>query len=604
MDRKTVLAFVLIGFLLILTQTDWYKEKVLGLKPGQSTVDSPVVPDTSTVVTDKVPADTENEVRPDAQREPDKSQPVDDSKGGSTYVSSFRERLSSVESTDVTVETNLYTAEISGKGATVVSWRLKNYFYNSKDSVSVQMITDDAYGNLGVSFPVGPDTLQTHTLNFKADKTAINLDDGAESESVVFDLEFEPGKLLRKTYTFYRDEYAFDLAIELINISNLISEQKYTLYWLSGLKYTEKHVTEDIANAKAYIFTAGGKEELRLSDKPNVKKSIDNIEGQIEWIGIRTKYFASVMLPISKDDMIARVEGVTRPYQGKLMHKVYSAFLDVRASASARDEFKIYIGPLDYDIVKTYHPGFDKIMGYGPAIIRPFAKLTLRVFKFLHSFIPNYGVVLIIFAILVKLVVYPLTKKSYTSMREMQKLQPLMAALKEKYSKDPQRLNSETMKLYKEHGVNPMSGCLPMLLQMPLLWSVFLVFRNTIQLRQASFVLWIDDLSSPDTIAQLPFSLPLLGSELHIIPLIMGVTMFMQQKMTMTDPKQKAMMYFMPLFLTVLFYSFPSGLNIYYTLFNIFTIIQQRLTTDGNVSQPVAIEKTTGKARSAKKSKK
>ena len=142
-----------------------------------------------------------------------------------------------------------------------------------------------------------------------------------------------------------------------------------------------------------------------------------------------------------------------------------------------------------------------------------------------------------------------------------------------------------------------------MVLQMPLLWAVFLVFRNTIQLRQAPFMLWINDLSSPDTIAQLPFSLPLLGSELHIIPLVMGATMLIQQKMTMTDPKQKAMMYFMPLFLTVLFYNFPSGLNIYYTLFNIFTIVQQRLTTDQSLRQPVAVDKQAVKGKPRKGSK-
>ena len=154
-----------------------------------------------------------------------------------------------------------------------------------------------------------------------------------------------------------------------------------------------------------------------------------------------------------------------------------------------------------------------------------------------------------------------------------------MTEMREKYKNDPQRLNKEMMALYKEHGVNPLSGCLPTLLQMPLLWSIFLVFRNTIQLRHAAFVWWINDLSSPDTIL-LPFSLPLIGNSLHVIPLLMGATMFVQQKMTMKDPKQKAMVYFMPIFLTFIFYNFPSGLNLYYTLFNLFSMLQQKITTD------------------------
>ncbi|MBD3290139.1 membrane protein insertase YidC, partial [candidate division KSB1 bacterium] len=312
-------------------------------------------------------------------------------------------------------------------------------------------------------------------------------------------------------------------------------------------------------------------------------ESTNEIEGKIDWVAIRTKYFASIIFPDTEDDISARLSGATESFGDEKVDKTFKAFLEMRMPYSSRDSeirnFQVYLGPLDYYLVKQYDDGFDEIMGYGPAIIRPFAKLTIRVFRFLHGFIPNYGVVLIVFSILVKIVVYPLTRKSYVAMREMQKLQPLMTEMREKYKNDPQRLNKEMMALYKEHGVNPLSGCLPTLLQMPLLWAIFLVFRNTIQLRQAEFIWWINDLSSPDTIL-LPFSMPLIGNELHIIPLLMGATMFIQQRMTMKDPKQKAMVYFMPIFLTFIFYNFPSGLNLYYTLFNLFSMLQQKLTSD------------------------
>ena len=161
-------------------------------------------------------------------------------------------------------------------------------------------------------------------------------------------------------------------------------------------------------------------------------------------------------------------------------------------------------------------------------------------------------------------------------MHRMQTLQPKLNELKEKYSKDPKKLNSETMKLYKEEGVNPVSGCLPQMLQMPLLIGIFIVFRNTIELRGAEFFWWIKDLSAPDTILSLPFAIPFYGSLVNVLPIVMGVTMFLQQKMTMKDPKQKAMVYIMPIFFTLIFNSFPSGLNLYYTLFNIFSIAQQK----------------------------
>ena len=181
-------------------------------------------------------------------------------------------------------------------------------------------------------------------------------------------------------------------------------------------------------------------------------------------------------------------------------------------------------------------------------------------------------------------------------MQRMQTLQPRMTELKEKYGKDPQRMNKETMKLYKESGVNPLSGCLPTLLQMPLLWAIFIVFRNTIELRDAAFIWWIKDLSAPDTIFQLPFTIPFYGDLVNILPIFMGVTMFIQQKMTMKDPKQKAMVYFMPIFLTLIFNSFPSGLNLYYALFNLFSIIQQKWTPKKDPQEEL-VEQTVKKAK-------
>ena len=173
-------------------------------------------------------------------------------------------------------------------------------------------------------------------------------------------------------------------------------------------------------------------------------------------------------------------------------------------------------------------------------------------------------------------------------MKDMQKIQPLMAEIREKYKDEPQRINSETMKLYKEHGVNPVGGCLPMILQMPLLIALFIVFRSTIQLRGAMFIPgWITDLSQPDTIFTLSFSLPMYGNEFNILPILMALTMIFQSKMTMQDPKQKMMVYIMPIFMLLIFNRFPSGLNLYYTLFNLFTIVQQKFISKGSEKEPV-----------------
>ena len=192
------------------------------------------------------------------------------------------------------------------------------------------------------------------------------------------------------------------------------------------------------------------------------------------------------------------------------------------------------------------------------------------VFVATYDFVPNYGVVIILLAIAIKILVYPLTHKSYESMAKMQQLQPKMAALKEKYKNDNQRLSRETMKLYKEEGVNPLGGCLPMLLQMPVFFALYSVFNSTIELRQAPFFLWITDLSKPDV-------LPLGGFDLHVLPLLMAGSMFVQQKMTMKDPKQAMLVYMMPAFMIFIFWSISSGLVLYWTMFNVLSVGQQHL---------------------------
>jgi YidC/Oxa1 family membrane protein insertase len=165
-------------------------------------------------------------------------------------------------------------------------------------------------------------------------------------------------------------------------------------------------------------------------------------------------------------------------------------------------------------------------------------------------------------------------------MKKMGQLNPKMTAIKEKYKDDPTKMNKMIMNLYKEEKINPAGGCLPLILQLPILYALFGVFRSTIELRQQPFILWIKDLSAPDVILQLPFKIPIIGiSQIAGLAALMGITMFIQQKMTVTDPKQKAMVYFMPIMLTLLFFSFPSGLNLYYFVFNLLSIGQQYYQT-------------------------
>ncbi len=263
--------------------------------------------------------------------------------------------------------------------------------------------------------------------------------------------------------------------------------------------------------------------------------------------------------------------------------------MDIKNEKSDTATFQIILTPIDYKILKSYNKELELTMRFPlDFIVRPIAQyFIIPFFLFLHSFIPNYGIVIIIFAIVLKILLNPLTKKQMESMKRMGKLSPKINEIRERYKDDPNKANAQIMKLYKEEKINPAGGCLPLLLQLPILYALFAVFRSTIELRQAHFFWWIKDLSTPDVIFTLPFKIPLFGiNQIAGVATLMGITMFIQQKMTVTDPKQKMMVYLMPILLTFLFYSFPSGLNLYYFVFNLLSIIQQIYNTKYKKEKP------------------
>jgi YidC/Oxa1 family membrane protein insertase len=230
------------------------------------------------------------------------------------------------------------------------------------------------------------------------------------------------------------------------------------------------------------------------------------------------------------------------------------------------------------------------MMNLGAAwIIRPISEyVMIPIFNLLRWLIPNFGLVIIVFSILIKIALHPLTKTSMSSMKKMQALTPLMNEVREKYKDDPQKMNQSIMNLYKEYGVNPAAGCLPLLLQMPILFALYAVFRSSIELRQAAFFGWITDLSVPDTILKLPAAIPLLGiTDISGLALAMGITMFVQQKMTVTDPRQKTMVWMMPVLMTLMFNGLPSGLNLYYFVFNLLSIGQQMWINKQHGGEPL-----------------
>jgi YidC/Oxa1 family membrane protein insertase len=399
------------------------------------------------------------------------------------------------------------------------------------------------------------------------DSTAKKGDSGATASA---------GATVVKRFTFHGDRYGIGLDVALKDMDRAVSggATSYSLTWKGGIKYQEHNSVEESGKAKAIANVNG---DLTDVDAHEVGKTVDQkFAGPINWIGTNAKYFGAAIVPaVPSPKNSAQVSGTAFAADSNGHVEVYDIALNVPASGNQSQHYTVFAGPLDYGVTKLL--SLQGMVDLGNrTFIRPIGEFVLLpLFRFLHSFIGNYGLVIIVFSLLIRLILWPLSIPQIRSSRKMQLLQPKIAEIRERFKDDAQRQQMETMTLYREFGINPVSGCLPMVLQLPILYALWGVLSSAIDLRQAGFMLWIRDLSIPDQVAQLPMSIPLLGDKLSGLALIMGATLFIQQKMMITDPKQKAMIYFMPVLLTLTFNHLPSGLNLYYLTFNILAISQQ-----------------------------
>ncbi|KAA3609835.1 MAG: membrane protein insertase YidC [Calditrichaeota bacterium] len=557
MDKKSLIAMFLIAIILILLPT--YQEYVLGVKPQENGAADSVV--------------TERKIEPAPQ-----SKTVVQEKTESTdelIIPNENVEGDSLEK-NIVIESENYIVELSNKGGgSIISYVLKKY--SKYDSSLVNMVSRELENNLTLSFQEsGGSYIETKDFVYNVSSTLSNknLSDNEEF-SLVYTMQYN-GTEIRKEFIFYNDAYHIDLKVSISDMAILLNNQ-YQINWINGLPSTESYVADDSEYSTAFVFMADDLESFEVDEPGNTKATFS---GKADWIAVRTKYFiTSISVLDANVSNGVYFNGVGIEQEEYLQKLFNTGFFAQYNPNKGSDIYRLYIGPLDHNELGKYDNNLDELImnnGAYEQFFRPVSRIVLVALEFLHSFIPNWGIVIIVFSILIKILLWPLTKKSYQSTKKMQVLQPKMNAIKEKYKNDQQRMNKEMMELYKVHGY-PLSGCLPMLLQMPLLLALYIVFRSTIQLRGAVFIPgWIEDLSRADTLFSLPFSLPMYGDQFNLLPLLMAVTMFFQSKMTMQDPKQKAMVYVMPIFMLAIFNRFPSGLNLYYTLFNLFTIIQQK----------------------------
>ena len=470
------------------------------------------------------------------------------------------------EAKTTNIETDLFTAKVSSvNGGSIQGFLLKDFL--TTDSLEVNTIPRSKKNNLEIEVKdLNGDPLPLNG-NWELSKEPIRTNSHLNKD-LEYRLEVFKNKFIKKSLSFSPDNYAIEINLDFSDIKDLIYRD-VRFSWKGGLSSTEKDSLDDKTYFKVAVYQGKEIEDLKVKEGQNETKKLN---GSTDWGAIRTKYFISALIPKSPESIrYAEISGKSSNQEEYSLSFVFDCFEE--------SAFTLYLGPLEYEKIKALGVELDEIMDFGWSFIRPISKGVLYSLTRMHNYIPNYGVVLIVFSLLVKILVYPLTKKSYQSTSAMQEIQPEVNKLREKFKNNPQKLNQATMQLYKTKGVNPLGGCLPMLLQMPLLFALFQVFRTTIELRNEPFIWWIKDLSAPDVIINLPFSIPLYGSSVCILPLLMSITMFIQQSYTMSssvDKSQKIMMQSMSVVFFLIFNSFPSGLNLYYTVSNVLNIFQQR----------------------------
>src|SRR5262245_38601628 len=381
------------------------------------------------------------------------------------------------------------------------------------------------------------------------------------------------GIRVRKTYAFDADSYAFELRIGVENASARVASPRYALSWAAHA--TPGNDFRDQALAALHDGTVRP-EPLASFGQPGFLGRTPTTQRifprEVDWAGVTLTYFVSAMLP--DDPAAASAQFVaTEPGRAGVV-QVFFDPVNLPPGQGAERVFRVYAGPKEAERLEAVGGGLVRSIDLGWQWMSPLTLAFGWLLRALYSVIPNYGVAIILLTVMVRVVTTPLTIKQMRSMERMRALQPKLQELREKYPDDRQKQSEAMMQLYRREGVNPLGGCLPMILQLPVFVGLFYALRSSIDLRQAPFFGWINDLSAPDAL----FEIPGLGIPFRVLPLVMGATMVVQQRITpmQMDPAQaKMMMTVMPIMMTVLFYQFPSGLVLYWMVSNVLAIVHQ-----------------------------
>ncbi len=550
MEKRTLVAFALSFLVLILWSTLYAPQGNRPPSPdGRSS-------DTETRQPSVQPAPTRTETQPSVASPPGTAAP--------------QPSTEPVDEQDIRVETPLYSATWSNVGGELKRFQLRQYRETAEpDSPMIDLVNPDDPGNGLLAFHFARESTETtRPIVYEFSDAGLKVTPESGPRTLVMTGSSPTGVTLEHTYRFHPDHYRIDVETRIVNrgdlpvegavsarLRNLPPQDKKSYYGFVGLALLLNDELEEIKPKKMKD------EEKRFS-------------GNIQWVAYEDDYFMASVLPSTPNQ--GRFRGKLLP-SGVLEARYLEPAVTIGRQEQVSVDFSLYLGPRDLEFLNAAGNDLEKALDFGWTDI--IAKPLLHALRFFNGYVHNYGFSIIILTVLIKILFWPLTHKSYKSMKEMQKIQPLMAKLREKHKGNKEQMNRELMQLYKTYKVNPMGGCLPMLIQIPVFLALFRILSSSIELRHAPFIFWINDLSTPDRLFTFPFQIPFMAppSGIPVLTLLMGASMFLQQKMSPApgDPTQAKVMMFLPLIFTFVFINFPSGLVLYWLTNNILSIGQQ-----------------------------
>ena len=536
MDRRTLLAVVLATLVLVGFQI-LYPQKPTPRTPEQAA--------------DRTPAATSIEAPPSSK----------ESEAAHAIPTDFPATSDSLAA-PLVLATDHYRALLTPQGGVLREWRLLGYTDAKEQPADLVAASDRGLFRLAIVGPEGVTDLSGISYHVE--------DHATDKGGATLVAHGSNGQTVRLRWSFPATGYDARLAVSIEGVDNTRGDKNLELAFLDGLPVLERTPQQDQMSAASSAMV--GKQVIRhlrshggfggCGGNPAPFEILE--PGVVHWIGTESKYFLAAAIPDGAPDATTVFRRVRTGGPVEVAIR-----LPLSLDGPTERAFTVYAGPLDFHRLESYGVGLENAVQLGYRVFRPLTQLLLRFFQGVYHVIPNYGMVIIVLSVLLKVLFYPLTRKSLESMSQMQRLKPEIDRLSEKFKDDPQRRNQAMFELYKTHKVNPMGGCLPLLLQMPVFIGLYSVFSSAIELRKAPFALWITDLSAPDRVGAI------LGQPIHILPLLMAGTSLLQAKLTPSAPNQASMTYLMPLITTMIFYGLPSGLVLYWTVTNIIQIGQQ-----------------------------